>query len=142
MAKIKGILFDGANEPKVVEIEKDLQAYYELLDCDIIDIITRRVKNHLGETNITIIVDDNGLLKNRTIAPSGYLINNGKIQEILLGKIFVCDEDENGEPISLSDEKIQTILESVVIVFTKLNEYFDNEIITGKLALVYNLPVY
>ena len=142
MAKIKGILFDGANEPKVVEIEKDLQAYYELLDCDIIDIITRRVKNHLGETNITIIVDEEGLLKNRTIAPSGYLINNGKIQEILLGKIFVCDEDENGEPISLSDEKIQTILESVVIVFTKLNEYFDNEIITGKLALVYNLPVY
>lgn len=142
MAKIKGILFDGANEPKVVEIEKNLQAYYELLDCDVIDIITRRVENQLGKTNITIIVDDDGLLKNRTIAPSGYLINKGKIQEILLGKIFVCDEDEDGEPISLSEEKTKIILKSVGIVFTELKEYFGNEIITGEPALVYSLATY
>lgn len=142
MEKIKGILFNGSEEPKVVEVYDKLDDYYKLLDCDVIDVITRRVKNHLGESNITIVVDDNGLLKNRIIAPSGYLINKGKIREILLGKIFVCDEDENGKLISLSEEKIRTILESVEIVFTKLNEYFDNEIITGEPALVYNLPVY
>ncbi len=149
--KIRGILLDGDKKPKIVEVEDKLEEYYKLLDCDLIEIIRRRtdsdVYKHLGEINITIITDEEGLLKGRTIVPSAYLINKeGYIEEVLLGKIFVCDEDIDGNLKSLSDEKIATIFKSIRPAgfnnFDDLTDDYGNTLLSGPNALYYGVAEY
>lgn len=149
--KIRGILLDGEKKPKIIEVEDKLEEYYKLLDCDLIEIIRRRtnsdVYKHLEETNITIITDEEGLLKERTIVPSAYFINKeGYVEELLLGKIFVCDEDIDGNLKSLSDEKIETVFKSIrpadFNYFDSIIDNFGNTLLGGPNALYYDVAKY
>lgn len=113
---IKGLLLDGVNDPKVVEIKDDLHAYYSLLDCDLIEIVRRRIPN--TDHHFVIVCDEEGLLKERTIAPSGIAFNEteDEVDEILLGKIFICNDDEEGNLLSLKDDEIEEIKKCVKIL--------------------------
>lgn len=100
---ITGVLInpdDGTAEKKT--IDNNLQGYYEALNCDIIDIVERT----LGDNTYDIICDDEGLLKdNYTVSA----IDKG-MHVMLVGRIFLCHHDDEGELTSLNDDEIIDIL--------------------------------
>lgn len=108
--KIKGVLVDTINnEVKGIEIEKKLESYYELLNCDTIDIITRFV----GDLRVEIVCDDEGLLKNDPITSAlDYNCN-----PILVGNLFIVKFDNKSDITSLTDEEINYILNNYVYEF-------------------------
>ena len=86
------------------EIPADLSGYYEAIDCDCIDIVTRTINGK----PFTIICDDEGLLKENPV-PSAIDKNENTM---LVGNIFVCNSD--GENLaSLSEEEAKFVIDNV-----------------------------
>lgn len=101
MDKITGVLIDVENgEATVVSVDRTLQGYYDILNCDTIDIITRQLNFADGKTGdlYTIICDDEGLFKENAV-PSAM---NSKAWDhtapvaekiALVGNLFFCKSD-------------------------------------------------
>lgn len=94
MNKIKGILIDVENEKvKCIEIENTLDAYYEVLNCDTIDIVNRRI----GRKRFEIICDDEGTFKeNPKISAIDNLGHPQLVGNILIVSGTVVDGDLTG----------------------------------------------
>lgn len=91
------------------EIPADLSGYYEAIDCDCIDIVTRTINGK----SFAIICDDEGLLKEKP-APSA-IDKDGNT--MLVGNIFVCNSD--GENLaSLSEEEAEFIIDNARLYIT------------------------
>jgi len=116
MEKIKGILVtpnEKGTKPRVYELEvNSYKDYYPLLECSTFDIQTRKFKDKY----LDIYCDDEGLFKqgNRT---SIITKSNGKIVEQIVGNVFICSHNDEGETISLTDEEIEAVLSNVVSAF-------------------------
>lgn len=102
---IRGVLIDTIkNDCRVEEISyepKDknyLNAYYNVLKCDCFDIARRKI----GEHYYDIYCDDEGLLKSG-LKPSTLTFDGDRIIEVLMGNVFVCSHNEDGDTISLTD---------------------------------------
>lgn len=109
MKTLTGILIDVKNQTaQVTTIPDTLDGYYEALDCDCIDIVSRKV----GERYFEIIADDEGLLKD-DIKVSGI---NSKGCVMLVGNIFVCKENGHGDLKSLTDEECQYVMKHVGMI--------------------------
>ena len=109
--KIKGVLVDVKNEKvEVVEIEKTLEEYYRILNCDCIDIISRKI----GEKWFDIVCDDEGLLKEN---PKISAIDNTN-QPQLCGNLFIVKFDGVEDITSISDEEAEYIMERIMLVST------------------------
>jgi len=109
--KLKGVLIDVENEcvmPK--EIEDSLDNFYEILNCNIIDITTRDINGKRYE----IVLDDEGLLVEQ---PRISAINSYN-EPMLVGNLFICKEGYGGELESLTTDDINHILECVEPVAT------------------------
>ena len=108
---IRGVLIDVVNNAvEVVEIGRSLQAYYNLLGCDTIDIVTRKVGDHLYQ----IVLDDEGLLKPDPV-PSAFDSND---KPCLVGNLFVVGyEVIDGELTSIDDNEIQQLMSHVGMYF-------------------------
>lgn len=106
--KIKGYLIDVGDPDNsgVKEIGKSLEDYYELLDCDIIDITSRRINGEWYE----IVCDDEALLKNNPVISA---IDSGS-QPVLCGNLFITKYDNDGGLKSLEDEDIVNIERNLV----------------------------
>ena len=91
-----GILDARTREFNVGEIRNDLQAFYETIDCDIIDIVVREVY----EKPFDIIVDDEGLLKEAPIVTA----IDADFQPMLVGTLIFCHHDSKGNLTSISEE--------------------------------------
>ena len=106
--KIRGTLVSITGEVKEVTITNELESYYKLLDCDIIDCAVRRIGTKLFD----IICDDEGLLKSdpkvTAIAGSGVA---------LVGNLFICNHDDKGNWTSLSDTDIAMIHANTSLIF-------------------------
>lgn len=115
MKTIKGILVDVQNEEvKVVEIEDELQSYYKILCCDIIDITQRKI----GDKHFDIVCDDEGLLKENPKISAIDVLNRPQ----LVGNLFIVNF--NGQDItSLDDEDIKYVKERIHVVRTN---YYPN----------------
>lgn len=95
----------NANQPpQILEIEDRLQLYYDLIECDIIDIVERKIENR----NFRIICDDEGLL--RMPEKISAISSRGKIQ--FVGNLIICSDvvTKDGELVGLTDEEISYIL--------------------------------
>lgn len=95
----------NANQPpQVLEIEDHLQLYYDLIECDTIDIVERKIENR----NFRIICDDEGLLKMPEKISA--ISSRGKIQ--FVGNLIICSDvvTEAGELVGLTDEEVIYIL--------------------------------
>ena len=128
--KIKGVLIDTKkNEIKVIDFDyKSYKDFYPLLDCSCFDIQERR----FGGTNgafFDIYLDDEGLLSAEPKPVSIVTLHNGQQVEQIVGNVFICSHNEEGESISLTDEQIEEIL---TIQFT----YFDEQDATKHKGLV------
>lgn len=112
--KIKGYLIDVNNrEAKVVEIEKSLDSYYKILQCDTIDIVSRKI----GDKWFDIVCDDNGLLMDKPKLSA--VDSEGKPQ--LVGNLFIVKYDGVDDLTSLDDESIKYIEERIMEVTTNLH---------------------
>lgn len=97
---MKMILIDPETQhPQCVDVTDELHEYYKLLDCDVIDIVTRKI----GGKPYTFIVDDEGLLKDHVrITAVDYAGN-----PMLVGKLLICNMDtDGGNLLPLSHEDI------------------------------------
>lgn len=105
--KITGVLVDvNAGTVKEATIEANLDSYYKALDCTCIDIAVRK----LGPYQFDIICDDEGMLKdNARVSATGPLG-----QPMLVGNLFFCHHDEEGNMTSLHPEEITFILSRVI----------------------------
>ena len=110
--KVKGILIDVLNNDcRIEEISYDtddknyLNAYYNMLQCDVFDITNRTI----GEHRYDIYVDDEGLLKSGQKPSVLTFDDDNRIVEVLVGNAFVCSHNDEGDTISLTDEQIHEV---------------------------------
>ena len=108
--KITGILIDTeANTAKIVTIDNTLKAYYSVLNCSCIDIVSRTIG--ASEKYFTIVCDDEGLLK---AAPCISAVS-GFGEPMLVGNLFIADFNPGtGELASLSDEELNYVLDHII----------------------------
>lgn len=105
--KIKGYVIDvKKSRHGAVEIERDLENLYKVVGCRYIDIVSRVI----GKDRFDIVCDDEGLLFDHPI-PSALDKNNGVM---LVGNLFICEHDGEGNLISLTDEQIRAIRKNVM----------------------------
>ena len=106
---IRGILIDVTSEvvgARVADITPDLDTYYEILNCSTITITSRRIGER-SRKYYDIICDDEGLLVAPTIVSA--IDRDGK--PMLVGNLFICSHDDEGNETSLSREDIRHIRE-------------------------------
>lgn len=114
---IKGILITPnkkGTEPKIYNFEYDnYQDFYTLLDCDIFGIQNR----NFNGINADFYCDAEALLKdNNNNQPSIITMKGKDVVEVIVGSVFICKHDEEGETISLTDEECEKILATVKTV--------------------------
>ena len=100
---LKGLFINVEEEKvEVVEIEDELQSFYNLLKVDLITIPTFSI----GGKDYAIVCDDEGLLKENKISAfhSVYGEPSG-----LVGNLFIVNNGECGELESLTDEDVNRI---------------------------------
>ena len=116
MKKITGVLVNPADQ--VIEpatIEKSLEGYYKLLDCDCIDIVHRQI----GGKYFGIICDDEALLKADPVPAA--VDRQGRV--VLYNRLFIVSFDGVDDVRSLTDDEIQHVLarrrHNVISILTK-----------------------
>lgn len=100
--KITGVLLDvNTQRVKPVTVNDDLQEYYKILGCDLIEIVARKIA---GRTFL-IVCDEEGTLKEKPVI-SG--LDTG-FHPALVGSLFICKPGEDGELGSLETEDVYFI---------------------------------
>lgn len=111
MKKIKGILIDVKNEEvKIVEVEKSLRSYYKILDCNTIDIVSRKIGNKCFD----IVCDDEGLFK----SPQKISAIDNFGTPRLVGNLFIVKFDERDDITSLDQDEIEYVMKRIVKLST------------------------
>lgn len=105
MRTIKGFLVNE-DKAEMVEIEEKLQSYYDVLNCDCIDVAVREIDGK----EFDIICDDEGLFKQDQIVTAV----NEAMQPQLVGAILVVQHDGQGDFQSLTDGEVEIVSNRVV----------------------------
>lgn len=113
---IKGVLIDIENDSaRSVEFENSLRKYYDMLHCDLIDIVSRTIGHGRERKRFDIVCDDEGPF--RTDAKISAIDNLGRAQ--FVGSLLVVNRGENGETVSLTDDECTFVLEHVEKMYTR-----------------------
>ena len=96
-----GYFIDPNGRAELVEIPKDLNGYYKLLDCGTIDIVSRKI----GGQYYDIVCDDEGMFK-KDVCFS--MVANGGMP-MLVGRLLICNHDGKGNEVGLTPEDIENI---------------------------------
>ena len=99
--------------PEARQIKDDLQTYYDLIECNAIDIVRRKI----GKRYFRIIYDDEGLLvENPKISA---ISNLGEVR--LVGNLIICagDVTENGDLIGLTDDQADYVKQHIIFLYTR-----------------------
>lgn len=96
---------DEISTLEVKTIENDLQVYYDIIGCRCIDMPSRKIGKHYYD----IIVDDEGLLQDKPIISA---VNNAG-DAMLVGTLIVCQHDEKGNTIGLTNKQVEEVKNSV-----------------------------
>lgn len=103
MKKITGIYVNAEkNSATPITIKAELQSYYDLLNVDTIDIVSRKI----GGVYYDIICDDEALLKSDPIPT----MINSKCELMLFGNLFIAKHDGEGNEVSLTRADVKRIL--------------------------------
>lgn len=103
---MKGLLFDPNKGAEVIEFEDNLKTYYQLLDCDMIEPVSRKYD---GEW-VTVICDEEGRLKGRTPA---IIYKDGYID--IVGTVLFVGPLEGDNWTDISDTMVETIKKSICL---------------------------
>lgn len=112
------VIFLNVNDnkaPEKLNIKDDLQSYYNLLECNTIDIVRRKI----GKRYFNIVCDDEGALLDR--AKISAVSNLGDIR--LVGNLIICAEDitEDGDLIGLTDDQAEYVKQHIEFLCTRQN---------------------
>lgn len=91
---------------KVLDIEDKLEVYYDLLECRVIDIVSRKI----GDKYYDIICDDEGLLKD-SIRISAMDKDD---EPCLVGSIIICNFNKAGKEVALKEEDMKNIFDHII----------------------------
>ena len=108
---------DKEIEISIENVNDELEVYYEMLNCDMIDINTITV----NDVEYDIIHDDEFLLK-RPLVPTLY-VNN---ELIIFGAFLISRANEDGEEIGLTHKEIDNFLEYMYRQQRPLKEWIKN----------------
>lgn len=128
MSKIRATLLkrglNGKLDIQVLEdFDETLENIYRVVECETIDIITRKIKGRI----MAIILDDEYLLSDLPLsAPTGVFIPNPR-REQLFGNLLITGlTDDDGNLTSLNEDDIKAIFYSIYHTgTTKNNDYFE-----------------
>ena len=116
---LRGVLVDVEKETaSIVEIPDELDEFYRILNCDCIDIVSRRIGKHSSgrQKRYNIVCDDEGLFKD----PQKISAINNLGQPQLVGNLFIVGgTDQDGNLTSLWDSDIMWILDKVQKMSTR-----------------------
>lgn len=87
-------------------IERDLDTYYKTINCDLIDIVERKIGNNYYD----IICDDEGLFKEGNPTAIITTDNDDNMVEQIVGSVIICSHDDDGGTIGLTDKQIDEVL--------------------------------
>ena len=109
---ITGILLDTENNTiRKTVLDGTLEGYYNALRCRCFDIVQRSI----GGKPYDIYCDDDGLFVERPIisafSPDG--------EPMLVGNLFICHHDDEGNTVSLLDDEVEHILTATRGVLTR-----------------------
>lgn len=108
---IKGILITDT-EAKEIELSGELEDYYAVLNCDTIEIPTRKI----GRKYFDIVCDEEGALKDN---PRISAIDNlGRA--MLVGNLFICKSNDEGYEVSLTKRECKYVLDRVEKLYSRL----------------------
>lgn len=93
---------------RVVEIEDSLETYYNLLNCDCIDIVVRTI----GRKEFDIVCDDEGLFKQ---FPRVSAVDKD-CKPMLVGNLLFLHHNEEGEMTGLSEDDVEHLIKHLVLV--------------------------
>lgn len=99
--------------PEVRQIKNDLQTFYDLIECDTIDIVRRKI----GKRYFNIVCDDEAMLVDW---PKISAISNiGEVR--LVGNLIICAGDitENGDLIGLTDDQAEYVKQHIELLGTR-----------------------
>lgn len=115
MRKIKVVIIKRNNEGDLVvqtkEIEDTLSNYYEILSCDNIDIVSRKIKDF----RVCFVIDDEYLLRNTPNQPPVAVLVDDNWKDAIYGALVITgySANEGGKLLSLTDEQINIIKKSI-----------------------------
>ena len=96
--------------PKVMDIEDNLDVFYELIGCRCVDIVERKI----GNKYFDVICDDEGALKDNTVVSAV----DTQFHPMIFGNLIISKSDDEGNLIDLSEEDIKQILRHTKTYFT------------------------
>lgn len=102
--------------PKVIDIEDELEVFYELIGCRCIDIVQRKI----GHKYFDVICDDEGALVEDPVVSAV----DTQFRHMLVGNLIISKSDGEGNLIDLSDADIKQILRHTKTYFTLDNKIY------------------
>ena len=109
MKKLRTVLID-VDQKTVgeIEIDDDLNAFYEKLNCRVFDIVQRKIDGVWYD----IMCDDEGLLKEDPVVSAA---DKEKLSPMLVGNLMFFHSNRNGDLKSLDDVDIENIFNNTVV---------------------------
>ena len=96
--------------PKVIDIDDDLRLFYELIGCQYVDMVRRKI----GDKHYVIICDDEGLFKENPIVSAV----DTNFKPMFVGNLIIAKDGEECELTDLSEGDIRQILRHIKTYFT------------------------
>lgn len=93
-----------------IDIKGTLDEYYDLIECDCIDIVTRKV----GDTYFDIICDYEGLLKDNPRVSAVDM----RCNPMLVGNLIFSHTDD-GETVGITDDEIEFLKEHIGLAISE-----------------------
>lgn len=98
------VMYINEKAVQFIDIEDILETYYEMIDCDFIDITMRKI----GGRYFDVIVDDEGLLKGRMV--QAYSADH---EPMLAGSMIICHNDGEGGLVGITEEDEEILGEHI-----------------------------
>ena len=111
---MKMLMLDVVNKDVKMVEANGLGDYYNLIGCDYVDIIHRRI----GDVEVEIVLDDEGLLVEDP-KPSGISVDG---TPMLFGNLLVASGrvTDDGELTELTEEEVDEIMDNVATISTSV----------------------
>lgn len=111
---MKMLLLDVVNKDVRMVEANGLGDYYNLIGCDYVDIIHRRI----GDVEVEIVLDDEGLLVENP-KPSGISVDG---TPMLFGNLLIASGrvTDDGELTELTEEEVDEIMDNVATITTSI----------------------
>ena len=99
--------------PEARQIKDYLQTYYDLIECNAINIVRRKI----GKRYFRIVCDDEGALMD--CAKISAISNLGEVR--LVGNLIICagDVTENEDLIGLTDDQAEYVKQHIIFLYTR-----------------------